>query len=70
MKKVVLCLIIIAVSGFGCAQETNRLFSDKEIKKRMIKAASWQLEHPGHDISEHNLTDWTNGAFYAVHVTR
>lgn len=65
MKKILIYLVLLTVSGFGCAQKTNRLFSDNEIKKRMIEAASWQLEHPGHDISEHNLTDWTNGAFYA-----
>lgn len=65
MKKILVYLILLTVSGLACGQKTNKLFTEKEIKKRMIKAATWQLDNPGHDLSEHYLTDWTNGAFYA-----
>ncbi len=34
--------------------------SKKDIKARMLKVAEWQLRNPNHE-----LTDWTNGAFYA-----
>ncbi len=38
--------------------------SDKEIKKSMLKAFQWQQQNP-----KHNLTDWTNGAYY-VGITK
>ncbi len=35
------------------------VFDKKYIKNTMIKVTDWQLKHPLHE-----LTDWTNGAFY------
>ena len=36
------------------------LFKPKFIKQQMLKATQWQLAHP-----KHQLTDWTNAAFYS-----
>lgn len=41
-------------------EQPDQLFKKSVIKKKMLTAALWQLEHPKHD-----LFDWTNGAFYA-----
>ena len=38
--------------------------SDKEIKQSMLKAFKWQQKNPNH-----NLNDWTNGAYY-IGVTK
>ncbi len=38
----------------------ENVFKKSVIKKRMETAAMWQLAHPNHD-----LWDWTNGAFFA-----
>jgi len=49
-------LICLALPGFT----SEKIFSKKYIKKTMNTAATWQLKHP-----KHPLTDWTNGANYA-----
>ncbi|MBC6611136.1 glycoside hydrolase family 88 protein [Hymenobacter sp. BT507] len=36
------------------------LFKPKFIKQQLLKATRWQLAHP-----KHELTDWTNAAFYS-----
>ena len=62
MKKTILfsflILVVTAISAGNGPGE--KLFSDKYIKRTMVKAAVWQLNHP-----KHELYDWTNGAFYA-----
>src|SRR5690348_10297396 len=52
-------LLLFSASISASAQELN-LFDQQTIKDRMLKVAQWQLAHPNH-----NLYDWTNGAFYA-----
>jgi rhamnogalacturonyl hydrolase YesR len=51
-------LLVILVSSSN-AQEPD-LFKRKEIERRMLLVANWQLANP-----KHELYDWTNGAFYA-----
>ncbi|QKZ13503.1 glycoside hydrolase family 105 protein [Spirosoma sp. KUDC1026] len=57
--------------GFTRPYPSNRVHGDKVpddkvyfkpayIKETLIKAATWQLNHP-----KHATTDWTNGAFYS-----
>ena len=55
-------LVFIVLSGSISAQKAGneKLFKDKYIKKTMTTALEWQLKNP-----KHELTDWTNGAFYA-----
>ncbi|WP_423126769.1 glycoside hydrolase family 88/105 protein [Gaoshiqia sp. Z1-71] len=45
--------------SFGTSP-SDKIFAAKQIKKTMLKATFWQLDHP-----KHELYDWTNGAFYA-----
>ncbi|WP_430973760.1 glycoside hydrolase family 88/105 protein [Sunxiuqinia rutila] len=63
MKKIILSLlgIVLMISVFA-QNATTHLFQRKEIKKRLNRAACWQLKHPQ---NEYKFTDWTNGAFYA-----
>ena len=58
MKKTVTLalLIFLVLPGFSFEQ----IFRKKYIKKAMTTTALWQLAHPNHE-----LDDWTNGAFYA-----
>jgi len=60
MKKIIFSLLMISViaQAFG-ADNDSKIFKKKYIKKTMLTAASWQLEHP-----KHELDNWTNGAFY------
>jgi unsaturated rhamnogalacturonyl hydrolase len=61
MKTFYISLFLLAFSLFqGLANEDNRLFRDRFIKRTMNRAALWQLDNP-----KHALYDWTNGAFYA-----
>ncbi len=55
-----LLLVFISVVSFAQKAGNEKLFKDSHIKKTMKKALSWQLKNP-----KHELTDWTNGAFYA-----
>lgn len=54
-----LATLLIGTSSWAKNKPDN-VFKHKHIKKVMAKAALWQLNHPNH-----NLWDWTNGAFYA-----
>ena len=40
--------------------DDNAYFKPAYIKDILVKAATWQLNHP-----KHATTDWTNGAFYS-----
>ena len=63
MNKIISLLILLLVlSGSISGQKTGneKLFKPKAIKKAMETALDWQLKNP-----KHELTDWTNGAFYA-----
>jgi len=53
-------LLILSGTTFAQKSENEKVFKDSYIKKTMKKALDWQLKHP-----KHELTDWTNGAFYA-----
>lgn len=60
-RQISLLLISMLVVGFVTAKnKQDKCFNPKQIKKTMIKAATWQFAHP-----KHELYDWTNGAFYA-----
>jgi rhamnogalacturonyl hydrolase YesR len=62
MKKMfaLLILVFIASAGFSKTDNNKKVFSPGYIKKTMKTVTDWQLKNPRHD-----LTDWTNGAFYA-----
>ncbi len=62
MKKLIslFTILLLMTSVFAKTSDTEKLFSEKHIKKVMKKATSWQLKNP-----KHELWDWTNGAFYA-----
>ena len=62
MKKTISIILLTMFVGMTvfAAKNKDKIFRPKQIKKAMITAASWQLDHPKHD-----LYDWTNGAFYA-----
>lgn len=62
MKKTLVFLLAILLMGSNvwAKSKSDNVFKPKYIKKAMAKAALWQLNHPNHD-----LWDWTNGAFYA-----
>lgn len=61
MKRIslVILLYLSVFCVFVNAQSAD-IFASKNIKSRMLTVAEWQLMHPNHE-----LTDWTNGAFYA-----
>ncbi len=52
-------LILLVFATYNFAQNQD-VFKNDFIKARMLKVADWQLKNP-----KHQLTDWTNGAFYA-----
>jgi rhamnogalacturonyl hydrolase YesR len=60
MKKTILLLLILLSLALNLTAQNNELFKRDFIKTRMLKVADWQLKNP-----KHQLTDWTNGAFYA-----
>jgi len=62
MKKVfaLLILVFIASASFSKTNNNKKIFSPGYIRKTMNNVADWQLKNPRHE-----LTDWTNGAFYA-----
>ena len=53
----VLLILTFCVSSLA---QTGEIFQSENIKTKMLKVADWQLKNP-----KHELTDWTNGAFYA-----
>lgn len=61
MKKPLIILLVFLISGLNLYSKDrlDKCFQPKQIKKTMMKAATWQFAHPKHD-----LWDWTNGAFY------
>lgn len=60
MKHMIVVMLVMTVMSATAGQKDDRLFREREIRKRMLRAAEWQLKNP-----KHNLYDWTNGAFYA-----
>ncbi len=63
MKKHLFLLMTIMLC-FASLLVNAQKPSDKVIKKSMLKAFQWQQQNPKHD-----LTDWTNGAYY-IGVTK
>ena len=55
-----LILLIVAAFALNAAAQTPDIFKRKDIESRMLSVAKWQLAHPNHE-----LYDWTNGAFFA-----
>lgn len=55
-----LSIFLFSFLGISAKNKQENCFKPKTIKSRMLRAAQWQFEHPNHD-----LWDWTNGAFYA-----
>lgn len=62
MRNIVFFLLMTLFVGtlYAGNRPGNKVFNDRNIKKTIKKATSWQLHHP-----KHKLYDWTNGAFYA-----
>lgn len=60
MKKIFVSFIILFALVINISAQINDIFEKKTIKAKMLKVADWQLKNP-----KHELTDWTNGAFYA-----
>jgi rhamnogalacturonyl hydrolase YesR len=62
MKRLLLILVMtpICIMSSSQTKTSDDLFSKRYIKQTLNKVASWQLVNP-----KHQLTDWTNGAFYA-----
>ena len=61
-KSISTIFAVLFLVGISMAQRAGneKLFKSSHIKKTMKKALDWQLKHPNHE-----LYDWTNGAFYA-----
>ncbi len=58
MKKTALYLVMLLTVGiYGQIDAQNP--SEKVVKKSMLKAYKWQQKKPNHE-----LNDWTNGAYY------
>ena len=62
MKRLIvfLSLVAFATAIFAKPVSDKKVFTAGYIKKTMKKVTDWQLKHPNHE-----LTDWTNGAFFA-----
>ena len=60
MRKILSFFMLVMFAVTLNAQNTNKFFKPRYIKKTMNKASKWQLKNP-----KHELYDWTNGAFYA-----
>ena len=58
--KILQIVSLLVVSTLTASAQPVDLFKRKEIERRMLLVAKWQLAHP-----KHELFDWTNGAFYA-----
>lgn len=59
-NKLILFSILFLVASWTVVAQQTDIFKRKEIERRMLLVAKWQLAHP-----KHELYDWTNGAFYA-----
>src|SRR5215813_3111966 len=53
-------LILTLTLTFAARAQEGGVFNRQAMKDRMLKVAEWQLVHPNHELYE-----WTNGAFYA-----
>lgn len=63
MKKQLITLIVLvfmASASFSKTTDDKKIFSPDYIRNTMKHVTEWQLKNPRHE-----LTDWTNGAFYA-----
>lgn len=61
MKKQIIFLALISLlCALNSQAQNGDIFQKKNIKAKMLKVTDWQLKNPNHE-----LTDWTNGAFYA-----
>jgi unsaturated rhamnogalacturonyl hydrolase len=58
-KVILIVTLLVLFNSTTLAQQPD-IFKRKEIERRMLSAAKWQLANP-----KHELNDWTNGAFYA-----
>src|SRR5881394_2934804 len=55
----ILCVVFLILPALAFTQSPD-VFKRKVIEDRMLRVAKWQLANPNHE-----LFDWTNGAFYA-----
>ena len=53
-------LLVLLVGALSVAGQQHKIFERTFIEQRMLSVAKWQLANPNHE-----LYDWTNGAFYA-----
>ncbi|HEV7645865.1 MAG TPA: glycoside hydrolase family 88 protein [Pyrinomonadaceae bacterium] len=53
-------MLLLAAASSAANSQTANIFKRKTIEDRMLKVVRWQLANPKHELS-----DWTNGAFYA-----
>ncbi len=60
MKRIIPLFFLAVVLSMAVGAQSADLFKRKEIEKRMLLVAKWQLANP-----KHELFDWTNGALYA-----
>ncbi|MEQ1761516.1 MAG: glycoside hydrolase family 88 protein [Pyrinomonadaceae bacterium] len=60
MKRIVSLIFLGIVLSMTVFAQSADIFKRKEIERRMLSVAQWQLANP-----KHELYDWTNGAFYA-----
>ena len=60
MQRIVSLIVFCIVLSLPVVAQSADLFKRKEIERRMLSVAAWQLANP-----KHELYDWTNGAFYA-----
>jgi unsaturated rhamnogalacturonyl hydrolase len=60
MKRIFFLVLILFGCGLTGTARNEDVFRRKNIKAGMLRVADWQLKNPNHE-----LTDWTNGAFYA-----
>jgi len=58
--KLTLLFALLGLFGLSVQAQESNIFKRKEIERRMLSVAKWQLANP-----KHELYDWTNGAFYA-----
>jgi unsaturated rhamnogalacturonyl hydrolase len=61
MKKYHLySMLLVLVWSMNLKAQGDNIFQRKHINNTMLEVVEWQLNNP-----KHELTDWTNGAFYA-----